>query len=745
MTFLSQFDFWIVLIALVGNISLGLFTLYKNFKSATNRIFFLFTISLALYNLFNYLSLYQQSDIGTLFWIKAVISIAIIINILFFLLIIVFPQTKVRLHPLIWAGSILYSLGLFVLSFTNFIFVGVVPSTNQPIVGVGMPFFILDNIIFLGGGFVVLFHKLRKSSGLAKTQLKLLLLGTIFMFALIILTNVFFVIILRNTSFVGLLPVYTSVFVGFVTYAIVRHRFLDIRFIVARSVTYSFLLIILALFYTSDVFLISRYFFSQQISMPEAFAYSLIGLFVALTFQPLKKLLEQATEEVFFKTNYTSHDLLSKLTKIMASTLRLDDLLKNTLHELITTLHVSRGAFVIFNEREKDGIYPIVSEGFESTPIYDIQMLRTFSDQRRIFIFEEEEESKFKQYMRDVNLTIVLPLFEDDHVLGVMLIGEKKSGDIYSQQDIGVLEIFGPEVSVAIQNAKSYEEIARFNFTLKEEVDRATKDLQEANARLKVLDKLKDEFVSLAAHELRTPMTAIKSYLSLALTEQAKNLNDDLKLYIHRSYISAERLIKLVNNMLNVSRIESGRVGIEVERVEMLSLCQEVLDEVKPRADELGVQVLLDRTTVPSPVMADADKIKEVLINLIGNSLKFTPSGGSVTLSFANKEDMVEIRVKDTGVGIEPGDLFKLFHKFGVLPGSYTKVQSDMGTGLGLYISKSIVEMNEGKMWAESEGKGHGATFIFTLPVFSEERLEKFQEKHRNEGKEGIGLEHTQL
>jgi signal transduction histidine kinase len=417
--------------------------------------------------------------------------------------------------------------------------------------------------------------------------------------------------------------------------------------------------------------------------------------------------------------------------------------MKETLEELIQTIHITRGAFVIL--RDKDGLYPVVSEGFEKEPVYGLDFIQDFSSRKRIFVLEEEDDEKLKQTMRDANLTVILPLFEDDHIQGVLLLGEKKSGEIYSQQDIQVLEIFGPEVSVAIQNAKAYEEISRFNVTLKEEVDKATKDLQNANERLKDLDKLKDEFVSIASHELRTPMTAIRSYLWMALAGQGGELTDKQRFYVQRGYNSVERLIKLVNDMLNVSRIESGRISLEMQKTDMTTLIQEVIDEVTPRADELGLHIRLDGSTVPSSVLADPDKIKEVLFNLIGNSLKFTPKDGTVTVGFSQQDGMVVTTVSDTGAGIEQANIPNLFQKFGILPGSYAANQSAMGTGLGLYICKSIIELHDGKIWAESDGKGKGTRFLFSLPVFSEERLAQFHEKHKSDHQEHVGLEHTEL
>ena len=188
----------------------------------------------------------------------------------------------------------------------------------------------------------------------------------------------------------------------------------------------------------------------------------------------------------------------------------------------------------------------------------------------------------------------------------------------YQRNLIGRL---GESIGIAMDNALLYDQ-----------VQEANEKLKQANVKLKELDKLKNEFVSVASHELRTPMTAIKSYLWMALNDKGGPLNEKQRYYIERGYKSVDRLVRLVNDMLNISRIESGRITIVFQSVNLMTLTQEVIDEVLPRAGELGVSVNMQKNESLPPVMADPDKIKEVLFNLIGNSLKFTPRGGSITI-----------------------------------------------------------------------------------------------------------------
>jgi signal transduction histidine kinase len=297
-----------------------------------------------------------------------------------------------------------------------------------------------------------------------------------------------------------------------------------------------------------------------------------------------------------------------------------------------------------------------------------------------------------------IKTTMVYPVLSKGEPLGVLIFSMIKTEQEVSQEEKDLIAGFTDVVGLAVQNSHLYT------------------SLQEANEKLKSLDRLKDEFVSLASHELRTPMTAIKSYSWMLREEKQGQLNDKQKEYANIIYISTERLIRLVNDMLNVSRIEAGRLTINPKPVDLAKLAQDVLSEVLPSAQSQQIVIILQTPSSPlGTVLADADKTKEVLINLIGNSLKFTPQGGTITISFEQKDDTIITRVTDTGKGIKAEDMSKLFKKFGMIEGNYTVKNIGQGTGLGLYISKSIVELQGGKMTVFSEGENKGTTFTFSL------------------------------
>lgn len=330
------------------------------------------------------------------------------------------------------------------------------------------------------------------------------------------------------------------------------------------------------------------------------------------------------------------------------------------------------------------------------------------------------------QSVMGITTSMVYPVFSKDKAIGTMIFSisgnEKDISNIQKEGMKRILEVVG----LVIDRVYVYEKLAK-----------TSESLRLANRKLEELDQLKDDFVSVASHELRTPMTAIRSYAWMALNRPDISLSEKMKKYLSRTLISTERLINLVNDMLNVSRIESGRVEIKPAVFDISALVEDVMTEVGPKAAEKTLHLQVNKAQIPQ-VFADQDKVHQVLLNLIGNSLKFTQNGGLISASFFTDGQIVEVAIKDNGVGISQDDLGRLFKKFGRLDNSYVAAATSGGTGLGLYIARSLVELSGGKIWATSEGLGKGTTFTFSLPVATPAILsqaEKFTRKVEGEAK----------
>ncbi len=250
------------------------------------------------------------------------------------------------------------------------------------------------------------------------------------------------------------------------------------------------------------------------------------------------------------------------------------------------------------------------------------------------------------------------------------------------------------------------------------ELQKIATSIYERNAELVKLDKMKDEFVSIVSHELRTPLTIIKNYLWLVTHENIDQVGPDALKKLEIVMQSTERLMLIVEDTLTVSRIDNGRITINKEPLDLLARVKYIMDIYRIQAEQKAISVTLDAQVEKAFVIADVNRIHEVIVNIYGNALKFTPDKGQIKFVVRKSSDKkkFEIAVTDTGPGIPKDKQDKLFTKFGKIDESYANLPNVNGTGLGLFISQEIMKLHGGSITVESE-YGQGATFIVSLPI----------------------------
>ncbi len=733
-------QFGLLFLSVITTIFLGLTVFFKDPNKKVNIAFLLFALSVSLWSFTNFF-VDVVSEKYLLLAIKAEFVFVAFLCYFF----VIFARNFSTKQGTKKTTDIFFIVPILIFSaitiFSDLIIVGykTFPGGIDVVYGaLENNFYLLEILlaVYLGlFGIIPVVYKYIKSKGLIKKQLQFLLLGIVIMVVFATITN----LVLPNFvdkseqifTILSRLGVYSTLFfVGTTSYAIIKHRLMDIRLVVARTVTYSILVTLIAVFYIGSTILISNTLLSTTTTNGQLTLYTVLTLIVAFTFQPMRRFLEEYTDKIFFKGAYDSNNLLSGLTKIMAETILIDDIAHNLLKRLIENMRITRGAFVLTDAGK---IFVSETQGYKEEPKFSEKDIFSLQALDKDLVFEEIEEGPAKEMMRKLNVTVVIPLkTQVDHV-GILLLGEKASGEIYSEKDIKVLEIFAPEAAISFENAKSVEKIRRFNITLKEQVERATKQLRDANEQLKDLDKLKDEFLSIASHDLRTPMTAIKGYLWMALNDRAGKIeNPALKRYLDISYASSERMISLINDLLNVSRIKAGRMQMIFENIDFKQIVDQVFAELASKSTEKSIELKYEGDPKVPHVIADKQKMAEVLQNLVGNSLKFTPEKGKITVNVkpSKESGFVEVAVSDTGVGLSKEDASKLFEKFARVEQSYKSAKTTGGTGLGLYITKNYTEMHGGKIWVTSE-LGKGTTFTFTLKVFDKAVLDKMSAENQ--------------
>ncbi|NWF91296.1 MAG: response regulator [Syntrophaceae bacterium] len=247
-------------------------------------------------------------------------------------------------------------------------------------------------------------------------------------------------------------------------------------------------------------------------------------------------------------------------------------------------------------------------------------------------------------------------------------------------------------------------------------------ELERANEELRKIDEMKSEFVSVASHELRTPLAAIKNAVQLMLQGKTGEINENQMKFLSMAERNINRLTSILNNLLDLSKIESRKLAIKFEEMDPKPSIEFAILSFKPQADLKSIQLKMDIQEDLPPVYADREKVEQILANLLGNALKFTPENGEISISAKicdEDENMVAISVRDSGIGIPKDQLEKVFEKFHQVEDSLRR--SIAGTGLGLAITKGLVEAHYGRIWVESE-VGKGSTFTFTLPVSKGEK-----------------------
>lgn len=698
----------------IVNLLLGLFVYLRNTKGKSNRLFALLVASIVGWIVTLLLYYLITDPLPLLFIGRLNFAVSVPMTFFFYCLVTAFPKETVKTPRFIYITALTVTIVVALLSLlTPFIDQNEVAVGDERIVTYGSLYFTWPIVFFanLLLGFIVLVIKIKKSTGFTRLQLSYLLLGFLLFIGIGGTMNVILPYF-GNYSLQQFGPLTTILFVGVTTYAIAKHRLLNIRLLVARSVVYSILVLLIGLAYSFVILFIGRTFFNITLAFNQEVIYLLLVLFIAITFQPLKEFVKQITDKFLYKGEYKPNILLSSLNNTMIQTIELEELIDNTLVEIVKGVHLSKGAVVIF---KGDTVYRKKTVGINSESFNDEANFIALAKYRRILVHQEEDDSEIHDLLEKMNVSVVIPLITGDKLHGVLLLGEKLSGQIFTEEDIQFLGIFGPVFAVAIENSKAYEEIKEFNRTLQEQVDKATSELRLANEHLKELDKLKDEFVAIASHELRTPMNVIRGNLWLILNEH-KNLSPEDEAKLKVSLDSSQHLISLVGDILDVSAIEGKRIKLNPSQIDLKALIQAHIEEMQTLAQQKDIKLESRIDSEKVMAFADPDKVKQVLTNLIGNAFKFTPGGGSITISALIEGKNAKVSVADTGPGIKKDDLSKLFTKFGKLETSFSKSANTSGVGLGLYISKNLIEMSHGEITIESE-VGKGTTFSFTLPV----------------------------
>ena len=299
--------------------------------------------------------------------------------------------------------------------------------------------------------------------------------------------------------------------------------------------------------------------------------------------------------------------------------------------------------------------------------------------------------------------SLFVPLWtRDQQLVGYLSIDDPVDRKIPGRQTIETLEIFANQAVTAIENASLYGRL-----------EQHVGQLRDMTRRLRELNEIKSNFVATVSHELRTPLTSIRAYAETLARDWGSSPRETEVEFLKIIEEEAQRLGKIVEDMLDLSRMESGKVEVQKAQIDLRKVIKDAYQILSPAARKKYIVLEVPEGGEPLEVFADAGMMKQLLLNLVGNAIKFTPEGGKVTLCAADLESTVELSVEDTGIGIPPASAKRIFEEFYQVDSSATRRYG--GVGLGLAIVKSIVEWHDGRIWVESEGN-KGAKFTVRVP-----------------------------
>lgn len=554
------------------------------------------------------------------------------------------------------------------------------------------------------------------------TVLLALFLSAIWGFIFIILIPT----LTKNDSFIFIGYLAPYIFTVFMYYAIVWLGLLNFRQIVARSIGYLLSLFALGMFFIIAMQLVARFILRNTIASDEAMLFAAITFVLAMAFQPAKRFFDRVTTKIFYRDAYDTEIVFAKLSRALIGVADIDALIHSVTRLLTKELSVTYAA--VYLSGSSGGTHPsyTASEVSSVKRMYDTlsPMLPKGENVLIAELLASSDVPKLTDTLRQKDISAIVRLLSvnksSNEELGYIVLGPKKSGDMYSMQDHVFLKTVANEISLAIQNVLHYEEIQQFNETLQQRVDDATRKLRMTNEKLRRLDETKDEFISMASHQLRTPLTSVKGYLSMVVDGDVGKLNKQQRELLTQSYLSSQRMVNLISDLLNLSRLSTGKFVIDYAPVDLREVIDEELTQLRDTAEARGVELVYERPETFPTIRLDDNKTHQVVMNFVDNAIYYTPSGGKVTLELVETPTSIEFRVKDNGIGVPRALQRHLFTKF-YRAENARRVRPD-GTGLGLFMAKKVIIAQGGSIIFESkEGKGSTFGFRFSKKVLADE------------------------
>ncbi|MEX2014664.1 MAG: ATP-binding protein [Candidatus Saccharimonadales bacterium] len=716
---MNLIDLFILVAASLANIGIGLVLLLKNPNDTMNRAFALLITALVGLSTANFLTTIASAPNTEFMSVEAILLFVVLQHTFFVLFASRFPDNRSNLskkliNRYIFLSTIVFLAGIFPGYFVGYTEdQGSIVLNPSPLIGL----FMIHTVISIVIGIRILMHKHKHSRGLTRDQFRFVILASGILLFIAPVSNFLLPALLNIKTFVPFAPIYPLAFSTLIAYAIVKHHLFDIKRAVARSVAYILSLGSIGLIYGGAIFLLSSIFISDnKIDSAERGSYIILALMSALLYVPTKKFFDKLTNRIFYRDAYDPEEFLDELNSAIVGNIELGILLRHSTKVIQENLKCEH----CFVEVLPTPTTPHKIIGVGSIDLDKAEtehLMEGLSRSGKRFLIADHlgsNDHRLKNLLLSKNIGIVVRLIpssdQSTEAIAHLIIGTKKSGNVYGKQDIHTIDIISDELLIAIENALRFEEIQGFAAKLQAEVNTATAKLQRTNKKLRELDETKDEFISMASHQLRTPLTSVKGYMSMVLEGDAGKISKQQRELLNQAFVSSQRMVYLIADLLNVSRLKTGKFVIDPTPTNLADVIEGEIDQLKETAKAKRVEIEYEKPKNFPTLALDETKIRQVIMNFSDNAIYYTPSGGKIKVELIEDESSIYFKIIDNGLGIPKKDIPHLFTKF--YRASNARRARPDGTGLGLFMAKKVIDAQKGHILFESQ-ENKGSTFGF--------------------------------
>lgn len=691
-------------------LALALFVIASNVSQSIKASFGVLCLSLATWATAN-----TCADIylpAALMWTRLSFAAAAFSLACLVIFVLNFPR-RLAYFPAWIGGTLAIGSVVAILSFTTNIVPGVVISNGYANVVTGSLYAVYVAYIITGVvvALAVLLYRLRtEDTALNRDRIRFILLGTAITTIIATFTNLIIPLISGSNPLAIYGSFATLAFISMVAFAIVRHQLFSIRVATARAVAYLLSGASLGLVFGVVIFWVASTVFSETVvTTSQRIFYTLSAVLVGFSFPAIKGFFDHLTKKLFLRDMYEPKQVLENIASIVTKTNSSNALMRNVSKELYVQLQISFIEAYLF----EDGRWQRKARvGTVASPNRVENIAELLAATEEVVVALDQED--FEQLGRE-DIGIIMALKTPQNVLGYFAIGYKQNGTSFTSNDKSLLAAVANETAIAAENHLRFEAIEQFNQTLQANIHRATDELRTTNKKLRMLDESKDEFISMASHQLRTPLTSVKGYLSMVLEGDAGKITAAQRKALEEAFNSSQRMVYLISDFLNVSRLQTGKFELEKSEVELPELITSELSQLNASAEARGVKLDYTPPTAFPSLMIDENKIRQVMMNFIDNAIYYARSeGGIITVTLTRHASHITFRVIDNGIGVPKNEQHRLFTKF--YRASNAKNARPDGTGIGLFMAKKVIVAHGGAIIFESK-EGSGSTFGFRLPL----------------------------